>query len=113
VDQVFAEEVVASGAALAAYVPFEGQQSRWPTASQAHYERLLRRACRVRTVSRIPGVEAFHKRNRAMVEDCDVVVAVWNGKQAGGTHHCLTAALEAGRPVVWLDPEARQSVLVA
>jgi hypothetical protein len=43
---------------------------------------------------------------RVMIEQSDVLVAVWDGTtQApiGGTGHTVQAALDAGAPVVWID----------
>lgn len=112
VDQVFAEEVLAAGLPLVAFVPFEGQERRWPPAAQRHYHDLLSRALRRLTVSTAAWRQAFLDRNQAMVQACDVMVAVWTGKESGGTYHCLGAALRAGRPVLWVDPVRRRSVLV-
>jgi hypothetical protein len=44
---------------------------------------------------------------RVMVEQSDIVVAVWDGvtrSHVGGTGHTIVAALERGTPVVWIDP---------
>lgn len=42
-----------------------------------------------------------------LVEQADLVVAVWDGQSVdsvGGTGHTVAAALQAGCPVVWIDP---------
>ncbi len=42
-----------------------------------------------------------------MIEQSDLVVAVWDGTttaHVGGTGHTMAAALDAGAPVVWIDP---------
>lgn len=44
---------------------------------------------------------------RILVEQSDIVVAVWDGATTalvGGTGHTVEAALEAGAPVVWIEP---------
>ena len=44
---------------------------------------------------------------RVMVEQSDFLIAVWDGATralVGGTGHTIQAALEAGAPVVWIDP---------
>ncbi len=44
---------------------------------------------------------------RVMIEQSDIVVAVWDGvsrSHVGGTGHTIAAALELGTPVVWIDP---------
>lgn len=110
VDQVFAEVALESAWPLVAYVPFPGQESRWPPQARVHYNHLLRRASMVYVVCGAPSLDAFFVRNQAMVDAADVVVTVWTGKASGGTHDCLQAALRAGRPVVWIDPVARRVV---
>lgn len=108
VDQEFADLGVTQGWPVEAFVPFDGQQSRWPAEAQTRYRRLLRRCSRVRFVSCTPSMQAFLVRNEAMVQACDVLIAVWTGKRWGGTFRCLEAGLAAGRHVVWLDPVARR-----
>ena len=43
VDQWFAEEALDLGVPVHAYVPFEGQESRWPEPSRYAYGKLLKR----------------------------------------------------------------------
>jgi hypothetical protein len=43
---------------------------------------------------------------RVLIEQSDIVVAVWDGASrafVGGTGHTMVAALEMGAPVVWID----------
>ena len=42
-----------------------------------------------------------------LIEQCDVLIAVWDGTSTinvGGTGHTALRALEAGVPVFWIDP---------
>ncbi len=44
---------------------------------------------------------------RILIEQSDIVVAVWDGKSVanvGGTGHTALNALEMGSPVLWIDP---------
>ena len=44
---------------------------------------------------------------RVMIEQSDILIAVWDGatrSHVGGTGHTIAAALELGTPVVWIDP---------
>ena len=46
---------------------------------------------------------------RVMVEQCDFLVAVWDGLSGaavGGTAHTISAALDVGTTVVWVDARA-------
>lgn len=43
-----------------------------------------------------------------LIEQCDVLIAVWDGQSTinvGGTGHTARRALEAGVPVLWIDPQ--------
>jgi hypothetical protein len=49
---------------------------------------------------------------RVLVEQSDIVVAVWDGKaveSVGGTGHTVSTAVELGVPVVWIDPATPDS----
>lgn len=50
-----------------------------------------------------PGNWAYQKRNEYMVNNADMLLAVWDGKPKGGTFNCLKYALKVGVPVYHLD----------
>jgi predicted Rossmann fold nucleotide-binding protein DprA/Smf involved in DNA uptake len=109
VDQEFAQAALDVGVPVVAYVPFEGQDRIWPAASQAAYRALLSRCSELVVVSQSSTRQAFFDRNFAMVQAADVTVAVWSGKQFGGTYHAVQQALTLRKPLVWVDPFARQA----
>lgn len=41
------------------------------------------------------------RRDRRMVDDCDILLAVWDGKPWGGTYYTCRYALEKGRNVLF------------
>jgi hypothetical protein len=50
---------------------------------------------------------------RVMVEQIDVLIAVWDGDSpgaVGGTRHTIAAALDHGAPVLWIDASAPKRV---
>lgn len=99
-DMAFAEAALLLGIPLVAAVPFAGQESKWPAASQARYRSILERAARVVTVC--DGGYSPVKmtaRNEWMVDTCDMVVALWNGSP-GGTGNCVAYARRQNRPVI-------------
>lgn len=59
---------------------------------------------------KFPGkliLKAYQERNKQIVDRCDVLLAVWNGKSRG-TGNTLSYAREAGKPVFLIeaaDPE--------
>ncbi len=91
VDQWAAQLCIDLSIPFDAYVPFNGQESRWPDASKREYLALLRKARKIRVIANAYSNAAFQRRNEAMVDDCDVLVAVWDGS-AGGTANCVRYA---------------------
>lgn len=98
VDQWAAEVCFELGIPYLAAVPFQGQERVWPDHAKTHYEYLLRRANAVHVVSD-GGYAAWklHKRNQWMVDNCDLLLAVWDGT-GGGTASCVAYAVERKRP---------------
>lgn len=104
VDQWFAETCIVLGIPFTAAVPCDDQERLWPEESQRHYRELLAKAHHVRVVS--PGPYAPWKmqaRNEFMVNECDVLLAVWDGS-SGGTANCVKYAEKVGKPVWRIDP---------
>jgi uncharacterized phage-like protein YoqJ len=113
VDQVFVRAARDVKVPVAAYVPFEGQDRIWPASSQREYRELMSQCHRQVVVSSVPCPAAFLERNEAMVRDSDVVIAVWTGKQDGGTADAVRRSLSAGRVLLHVDPVARTVTVVA
>jgi uncharacterized phage-like protein YoqJ len=110
VDTWWAEIALERGVALHAYLPFPAQADRWPTEAQERYLRLLELATEVVTVAPTYRPSAFQERNQAMVEACDVLVGVWDGRRTGGTWNCLEYARQVGRELVLVNPASRRTV---
>lgn len=112
------------------YIPFESQPSRWSPDGmfgQKEYLLMRRRANITRIVSPNPApddskavVKALHKRNHAMVQDSDLVIALLAGRSldwensSGGTAECVRYARGQDRPVFAIeyhpDQESKFSV---
>lgn len=69
------------------------------------YHQALTHAHRVHVVNEsldFPGASVYHERNRWMVDNSDVVVAVWDGREKrGGTWTTAKYAIKTQRPV-WM-----------
>mgnify|MGYP001212151880 CR=1 FL=1 len=92
-DQALAEAAVKLGIPFVAAIPFKGQESRWPKESQKKYHELLARAAEVVDTS---NGQPYHPRrmqvrNEWMVDNSDLVVALFNGTK-GGTYNCVKYA---------------------
>jgi uncharacterized phage-like protein YoqJ len=104
VDQWAAEAAVRLGVPFEAAVPFAGQEKAWPPESQRKYRELLSKATKT-TVVYDGGYAGWkmQKRNEYMVDNCDALVAVWDGTD-GGTANCHSYALRVKKPVIRIDP---------
>jgi hypothetical protein len=116
-DQIFAEVILATARTLVAVVPFEGYEWTFESdEARATYARQLQRASR-RIELRHPGPHehAYLEAGRAVIERCDLLFAVWDGKPArglGGTADAVQLARDAGRRILQLDPIARTELAV-
>ena len=85
--------------------PFPSQGGRWPAAIQANYQRILDHADKIVDVYPDPYAGwKMMKRNIWMVDHSDKVIAIWDGRQQGGTWNCLLYAKKQGKEIVIIDP---------
>lgn len=113
VDQWAAEACLALGVPYVAVIPCAGQDGRWGAGARAAYRRLVQAAADIVVVS--PGAYAawkMHARNRWIVDHCEVLLAVWDGRAEGGTGACVAYARQRGRKVVRIDPAMAPAVAV-
>ena len=99
-DTALAEAAYLRGIPYLAYVPFMGQESKWPPKSQQLFRALCSHAAEV--VVCTPGsysARAMHVRNERMVDDSTTVLALWNGTP-GGTGGCVAYANKVLRPII-------------
>lgn len=111
-DQIAANVAVARALGLYAIVPSEQYEKSFRDAfSRKDYFRLLALSRGVQTLPYAePSEEAFFAAGRKVVEQCDVLFAVWDGlpaKGPGGTGDVVEYALAYRRRVVQLDPVRR------
>lgn len=91
-DQAIAVACLHLDLPFIAHLPCNNQECKWPQQSKAAYRLLLERAESVVVVS--PGPYAawkMQRRNQAMVDDCQELLALWNGSP-GGTANCIEYA---------------------
>lgn len=112
-DIVFAEHAAALGYSVRAYVPFPGQRERWTREWMERYDAVLATpGVSVRMFGDRFDVRLLHQRNQAIVDDCDVLVAVLRSDSTGGgTFTTVCKARRDGRPIVHVDPLLRRTVL--
>ncbi len=108
-DAVFAEAVVGAGAPLEAVIPAAGYREALPAEHHPVYDQLLSQAVLVHELPHsVSEPRAHMAAGRLLVEQCDHLVAVWDGEPArgpGGTADVVAYARALDRPVSVLWPE--------
>ncbi|MET9102782.1 hypothetical protein [Streptomyces antibioticus] len=114
-DQLFALTMLASGGQLHAIIPSDGYETTFLTErSRETYMALLHIASDVSTLSfTAPSEDAYMSAGQEVVNRCDVLFAVWDGKPAGGkggTADVVAYARQKGVEVriIW-PPESRRA----
>lgn len=96
-DQALAVAAYRAGIPFDAYVPFDGQEGRWPSHAQARYHRIISAAENVKVVSGGGfSSQAMQARNEAMVDNATAILALWDGVKSGGTWNCMLYARNKG-----------------
>lgn len=104
-DQSLAMAAVSLGIPFTAAVPFKGQETAWPDKAQQRYRTLISFADTVVIVSE-GGYTPWkmQKRNEYMVDNCTLLMAIWNGTP-GGTANCIQYAKTKNIPIRYVSKE--------
>lgn len=82
-------------------IPHVGQQNNWNIEAQLKWLNIFRCADRVEFIDEEGyAVWKMMNRNKWMVKECDMVVAVWNGGDKGGTAQCVEFASKQHKNIV-------------
>ena len=97
-------------------VPLKVQENRWPAESRQKYHEQMLSAEKVVYVDTLddyklgnikPGVYHPAKmmaRNRYMVDNCQTLIAIYNGRNTGGTFNCVQYAQKENKNIVVISP---------
>lgn len=109
VDSMAFDIAVELGIPVVAAVPWIGHSSNWKVADREAYLKRLDQACEVKVTSdaEVFGIWVYPVRNRWMVDNSDVLAAVWNGTHKGGTWDAIRYSRSIGREPRLLKWRAR------
>lgn len=88
---------------LTAVIPCREQESKWNAQDQQRYQGILSQCDKVICISESYTNDCMLKRDRALVELCDVLIAVFDGKP-GGTKYTVDYAAKKGRKTILIPP---------
>ena len=112
-DQLFGAAVLGAGGELHVVIPSEDYEGIFSDDALERYRDLLNRATFVTCLPfKIPNEQAFFAAGRYVAENCDRLLAVWDGKKAkglGGTADVVEYAQARNLPVtvIWPDGAIR------
>jgi uncharacterized phage-like protein YoqJ len=101
------DEALDLGLEVIAARPWAGHEPR--KADRELYDKIIAAASRVVNVHEsedYPGPWVYQKRNEWMVDNADVVMAYWSGKEKGGTWNCVEYTRKVKKPLtnIYHDP---------
>ncbi|UVG33960.1 DprA-like DNA processing chain A [Microbacterium phage Wheelie] len=113
-DIWWAQATVFAWLDLWAFIPFPQQAERWQPADVALWNEMRSRAAAEVVIAPEYSVQALFARNEAMLNDADLVIAVWNPwSTGGGTTATVKSAVNRGLPIIHLDPDRQTTTLLA
>ncbi|MDE7193352.1 MAG: DUF1273 domain-containing protein [Oscillospiraceae bacterium] len=88
---------------LTAVIPCRNQDMKWAFGERERYRGLLAKCDKVICVSEEYVSGCMQKRNRVLVDLCDILVAVYDGK-SGGTEYTVNYAEKCRKKIVLIPP---------
>lgn len=105
IDTLFAKIAIEENIPFIAAIPCTGQEKMWPQKTKDLYKYLINHPlCTKYYVFQQPyNYSCMQKRNEWIVNNCDLLIAVWDGS-SGGTANCVKYA--AGKvKIVRINPK--------
>lgn len=83
-------------------VPCPNQTLKWNSIDRIRYESILKRADKINLISERYTPECMLKRNRYMVDKSELVIAVFNGIEQGGTWYTINYAKRENKVIEFI-----------
>ncbi len=84
-------------------IPCPNQTLKWNSADKLRYENILERADEINLISERYIPECMLKRNRYMVDKSELIIAVFNGIEQGGTWYTINYAKSKNKIIEIID----------
>ena len=90
-------------------LPCVDQEITWTVPDQVRYKYILGEADSVEYVKRLYDGKCMLERNQRLVDSAGILIAVYNGEKRGGTAATVRYAQQAGREIIYINPETRMA----
>ena len=97
---------------LVCAIPFKEQARGWGFMEKLQYRELLRRTDRIVQVCDSYQRGCYHVRNRYMVDNSDVLIAIYNGEPKGGTAYTVNYAWKQGKEITIINPDTFEITVI-
>lgn len=87
---------------LEAAIPYAGQADRWNEHLRQRYEAVLRACSKCTVIQQAYTRDCMMRRNRYMVDNAAVLIAVYNGTP-GGTRNTILYAMRQGLEIIEIE----------
>ena len=84
-------------------IPCPDQTLMWNGADKLRYESILKSADKINLISERYTPDCMLKRNRYMVDKSEVLIAVFNGVERGGTWYTINYAKKNNKQIEIID----------
>ena len=105
IDTLWAKLAHENNINLIAAIPCKNQEKMWVSSSKIQYWEILENP--LTTIVNISdeeySISCMQKRNEWMVDNCDLLVAVWDGTN-GGTGNCVSYAKAQHKEMIIINP---------
>jgi len=85
-------------------IPFKEQPCGWELEWKMRYWDLLRNSDRIIQTSDGYQRGCYHIRNRYLVDNCDVLLAIYDSNSSGGTAYTVNYARKTGKQLIIINP---------
>ena len=108
-DQICAEIILDlrekyPGIELICLIPCAEQSQKWNKAQKSRYQQILLDSDETICLSDTYTKDCMQQRNRIMVDQADILLAVWNQRPRGGTAAPVRYACSKDLPIILIDP---------
>ncbi len=106
IDTLFALIAIEYNIPFIAAIPCLSHDSKWLPKSQQLYHQILdNKLCTIKLVNNLPYNHiVMQLRNQWMVDNCDMLIAVWD-KSSGGTANCVKYAVLKNKQIHFINPD--------
>lgn len=84
-------------------IPCQNQTLKWSDKDKLRYDDILKRADEINFISKRYTPECMLKRNRYMVNKSELVIAVFNGIERGGTWYTINYAKKNNKKIEMIE----------